>query len=197
MIRRYSFERYSPSEGKRASEVIELNETETSPQNPFEVKIALVNPWSIGTHELCLPNYDFDQIDFSSGYFGPPIAVGETSPKDRYYYSATEFLFMLDGLEYGDLGVIDGVHRLEKARRVGLAYVPVQLFPLRDPRIFIGTWLENFTALTANEVASYFKHPDHHTLPKATKFQVQGRDAQIYRISQVEPNIRVPISLLT
>ncbi len=175
---------------------VEIVETPTSMASPFEIRIVLVNPHLIGTHERCVPDFDFSQISFEQGFDGPPISVGEFHPGDYFYNNLVEEMSVLDNLEYGDLGVLDGHHRLEKAKRLGLSYVPVQLIPLRHPSLIIGTWLDNYVPLTVEQVVAHFKQPDMHVLPKATKFQVRGTDGSVYRIAHIQPTLRMPIELI-
>lgn len=175
---------------------IEIIETEKSRYSPFGVRIVLVDPFKLGTHEDCLEGYNFEEIDFRVEYCGPAIAVAQFDMSDSLYLDGKGRGLVFEIEEYGDLGVLDGRHRLERARRLGFSLVPVQIFPARDPNLMLGTWLENFSPLTIEEVVKYFKHPDVHVLPKATKFQARGTDGLTYRLADIQPRVRVATKYL-
>ena len=176
---------------------IDITRTECSRYSPFSPRILLVDPWKLGTHEECVEGYNFSEIDFSEEYRGPAIAVAQEDGSDALYLDGKDSGPIYDVSEYGDLGVLDGRHRLEKSRLLRWPLVPIQIFPVRDPRLVLGTWLQDFEPLKIEDVLTYFKHPDLHVLPKATKFQAVGTDGNLYRLSEIQPQVRISAKALS
>lgn len=172
---------------------IKIEETELSLLSPFPACIVLTLPELIGTHENTIPE-GLKGIDYSEGWKGPAIAVATLN--ERLLDKLGEGVHVVENIEYGDMGVLDGHHRREVAEIEGLAYVVTQIFPLISPHIIIATWLDNFTPLTPEEVASYFKDREKVVTPKATKFQILGNDGVARRILHMQPNIAIPRNIL-
>lgn len=172
---------------------ISLEHTAGSRQSPFPVCIILTLPERIGTHEATKQE-GLAGIDFSHGWNGFPIAVA--SLNQRLLDELGEGVHVVERVDYGDIGVLDGHHRREMAERQRFAYAVTQMFPLMHPQVIIGTWLENFTPLTPEQVAQYFKQKGKVVKPKATKFQIKGNDGVLRRIAESQPHVRVPRKVL-
>jgi len=195
-------------------------ESADSTQTPFSPLILLVPPRLIGTHEDVIgdpynpsfvpPGYatsGFAGIDFSNGWKGSPIAAAVYAPclgneiinpdlpiNLISTLSANGGLGILDDLEYGDLGILDGHHRRALAEAIGLKYVPVQIIPyLFDPSVILDTWHDDGVVWTAEQVFACFKIPGLFADAKRTKFGILGRDGTPRRILDAQPHIEIPL----
>lgn len=196
-------------------------ETSDSSKTPFEPLILLVPPNLIGTHEATDPDHiptekedkrGFEGVDFSQGWNGSPIAVacfavceGDKIIRSDIYPGIFKALSahggkgILDDLEYGDIGVLDGHHRRRYAAEgpVKLKYVPVQIIPyLYDPSVKLETWHLDGNCWEAQRVFECFKVPDQYADAKRTKFGVRGTDGITRRILNTQPNIKIPLKYL-
>lgn len=189
-------------------------DTTDSDLSPFATYILLVPPHLIGNHENTIgdplkpniipPGHDhsgFADIDLSSGWHGPAVAVGAQTPE--IYENITNVLKnrggigLMSELDYGTLVTLDGHHRLEMAIALGWEYIPVQLVPFPHESVVIGTWRDDGYIWTPNMVlecgqVSKWKAPD-----KRTKFQIVGTDGVLRRIRKVQPYVDIPLSNLT
>lgn len=173
---------------------ISINHTENSKLSPFEACIILALTEHVGEHEG-INVYNLDDINLEQGWNGAPIAAAAQS--DELLEKLGPGLHIVENMDYGDLGVLDGHHRLMKSKMEGLFYVVTQLFPLSHPNIIIDTWLENFKPLTAEQVKIYLKTPKSIVPPKATKFQVVDINGQKRHIMEIQPNVQVKRDILT
>jgi len=205
---------------------IKVPETIDSSKTPFGPLILFIPPKYLGTHENTIgdPNNPkwvppgrkesgFAEIDFSIGWKGSPIAVAAFAIcrgniiLDRSIYnslynvlSKNGGLGILDTLEYGDLGILDGHHRVkmaEESLNLSLKYVPVQLIPyLFDPSVVLDTWHNDSNVWKGEQVFECFKIPDKFADAKRTKFGVRGTDGIVRRILDTQPNITIPLENL-
>lgn len=197
------------------------SETIDSSQTPFKPLILLVSPQLLGTHEATDPDHipsededkrGFDGIDFSEGWNGSPIAAacfavceGDNIIKSDIYPSIYKALSehkgigLLDDLQFGDIGVLDGHHRRRFAAEgsLRLKYIPVQIMPyLYDPSVKLETWHLDGNRWKAEQVFKCFKIPDAYADAKRTKFGVEGTDGVVRRILDTQPNVRIPLENL-
>lgn len=183
----------SPIVVKYHDQNIRMEQTQGSRVSPFPICIVLTLPQLIGTHEGTKKE-GLEGIDFSQGWNGFPIAAATLN--ERLLDKLGEGIHVVEHIDYGDIGVLDGHHRREMAERSRLVYAVTQMFPLMHPKVLINTWLENFAPLTPQEVAQYFKQKGKVVKPKATKFQIQGNDGVLRRIAESQPHVRVPRHIL-
>lgn len=174
-------------------ESIKVEQTALSCLSPLPLCLILTLPELIGTHEATKPE-GLRGIDFSHGWNGAPIAVATLN--EWLLEQLGEGVHVVENVDYGDFGVLDGHHRRQVAENEGLAYAMTQLIPLISPHVLINTWLENFTPLTPDEVASYFRQPEAVVPAKATKFQVVAQDGTVHRIMEMQPHVKTSRRLL-
>lgn len=204
----------------------DIPEAIDSSKTPFRPLILLVPPKLLGTHEDTIgdPNNPkwvpdgrnesgFAEIDFSNGWDGSPIAVaaytlckGNGILNTQVYSSIYRALVtkggmgIIDSLIYGDLGVLDGHHRVKMAAESltqRLKYVPVQLIPyLFDNSVVLNTWHSDGNIWTAEQVFECFKTPNKYADAKRTKFGVVGTDGVTRRILDTQPSIKIPLKSL-
>lgn len=181
--------------------------------SPIEPVFLLVPPHLLGIHEATIGDASdpslvpeghdhsgFSEIDFSEGWSGPAIAVAASSEEIYHFlYESTQkgkkMAFFKD-FEYGDLGILDGHHRNTSAENgpTKLKYVPVQLIPYpMDKSVILGTWHHDGVCWTAEQVMECFKDPNKVADAKRTKFQIEGKDGNLYRILHLQPNVEIPI----
>lgn len=198
-----------------------VEETVDSSKTPFEPLILLVSPELLGTHEATDPDHipvdgeskrGFEEIDFKNGWNGSPIAAacfvvcdGDRVLKSDVYPSIFNALVrnggigILDQLNYGDIGALDGHHRRRFAAEgpIKLKYVPVQIMPyLYDDRVKLKTWHLDGKCWTAQRVFECFKVSDRYADAKRTKFGVVGTDGITRRILDTQPHIYIPLKNL-
>lgn len=186
-------EKYPVQKISYFDEEIVINETANSQLSPFESCLILALVKEVGEHEGINAD-NLDEINFSNGWKGAPIAVA--AQDDDLFEKLGAGLHIVEAMNYGDLGVLDGHHRLTKSKIEGFTYVVTQLFPLIHPNVIIDTWLENYSPLTAEQVKKYLKTPRSVVPPKATKFQVIDNNNQKRRIMEIQPNVSVGIKTL-
>ena len=211
---------------KATNKEVRIPEPIDSSKTPFEPLILLVPPALLGTHEDTIgdPNdpqwipkgrkeSGFSEIDLSRGWDGSPIAVAafavcrenEIIKSDIYpdiyrVLSANGGMGVLDTLEYGDLGILDGHHRVKMAAESTtqrLKYVPVQLIPfLYDASVVLDTWHNDDCVWTAEQVFECLKTTNKFADAKRTKFGIRGTDSVIRRILDTQPHLRIPLENL-
>ena len=169
---------------------------------PYTSQTFLLPPQFLGIYEKILKKgergADFSgEIDFSNGWNGAPLAIGAFSKEihKKVMPGLLNGPTLIRKLIMGDLGIIDGHHRKVEAERGNFRYVPVQLFDMDNKNMVLGTWIKDFEPLTVKEVRSYFKKNEF-VPPKATKFQLIGKDGNLYRIMDLQPNVIVPLENL-
>lgn len=172
--------------------------------------ILLVPPSCLGTHEKTIGNplkpdeaptgHDksgFAEIDMDSGWHGPPVAVAAYS-KQIYIEIAKVLLRkgrigLIEKLDLGDLGVLDGHHRRELAIAKGYKFIPVQLIPFPyNPHIFLGTHHDDGIIWTVNQIRTCFTDPYLLADEKRTMFQMIGTDGIARKIRHLQPHIHIP-----
>lgn len=176
--------------------------------------ILLVPPGCLGTHEKTIgnpfkpdeipPGYKksgFAGIDMDSGWHGPPVAVAAYS-KQIYIEIAKVLLRkgkigLIEELELGDLGVLDGHHRRELAITKRFKFIPVQLIPFPyNPHIFLGTHRDDGIIWNANQVRTCFTEPYLLADEKRTMFQMVGIDGKARKIRHLQPHVHIPLANL-
>lgn len=199
-----------------------VKETVDSSKTPFQTLILLVPPELLGTHEATDPDHipvegedkrGFEGISFEKGWDGSPLASacfavceGDRIIKSEIYPSLYRSLSqnggigILDTIEYGDIGILDGHHRRRYAAEgpIKLKYVPVQIIPyLYDCSVVLRTWHADANYWKAQQVFECFKIANQYADAKRTKFGVVGTDGIIRRILDTQPNVRIPLENLT
>lgn len=196
----------------RSGQEILVEETIDSSQTPFDPLILLVPPQFLGTHEAThagwiaeasTDQFGTSRLDFEDGWHGSPIAV--TAANQEIYQNLANQLKslgeigLLPQFKYGDLGILDGHHRVKMALqgKTKLSYVPVQLIPyLIDDCVIMGTWHNDGKILSPESIFRYFKHPKLLADTKRTKFGIRGKDGVIRRILDSQPEIHIPLENL-
>jgi|LakMenEpi03Aug12_release.lakeMendotaPanAssembly.Ray.scaffolds.fasta_scaffold00232_39 hypothetical protein len=168
---------------------IEMKEKKLSEYLPFQRYIFIVSPELLGTHEAYIPEKS-SKLDLSQGWYGDPLSVTTFSPR-LLNALAYPGIYTIEGLEYGELGLLDGHHR-RQAAIFQRSKVVVQLFFADSPNLVIETWGENDIAPSMEEIELAFK--SEHTVfpPRATKFKMLHTDGNRYPLTYFQPKIILP-----
>lgn len=171
-----------------------IREKEKSYALPFPVWIFITNPYPIARHERFIEE-KLSKINLSKGWKGNPLAV--TSFSERLLTAIQEpGVYILDGLKYGELGILDGHHRHEVAIRNN-SLVVAQLFPMNVPELIIETWDGNGTPLTKEDVKTVLLDPELYLPPRSTRFKIMKEDGETDGLPAFQPHITLPFSYTT
>lgn len=163
-----------------------------SVHSPFAVKILLLPPEDIATHE----NTDPREVKKTrkglkrTGWNRRPVAIAGTVDDSLYDQLPSGISIPKHPFPKHTFGLLDGHHRREASVGRGFPLIPAQVFPLHSPFLVIGTWREGEIVLTPDEVRAIFLSGKN-APSKATKFQVLGNDGQLRRIRDIQPMIRM------
>lgn len=158
---------------------------------PFPTWLFITRPEPIARHERFIED-KLAKINMSNGWKGNPLAV--TSFSERLLSATREpGIYILEGLEYGELGILDGHHRHEVAMRNN-SLVVAQLFPMDTPQLVIRTWDGTGTPLTKEEVKTVLLNPDLYLPPRATRFGIVEENGNIDGLPAFQPHVTLPFS---
>lgn len=168
---------------------ISIKEKNLSADLPFPRYLFIVFPHLIGTHEAFIPEKS-SGLDLSEGWHGVPLSVTSFSP--RLLNALTDpGIYTIEGLEYGELGLLDGHHRRAAAIFQG-SKVVVQLFMADSPNLIIETWGENDIALSMEDIKIAFQDENTVFPPRSTKFKMLHSDGIRYHLTLFQPRIVLP-----
>jgi hypothetical protein len=157
----------------------------------------------VGTHEATIPA-NLAEIDYTHGWKETPVAIGAPEfphLQDDLLDKLGAGIYLVESMEYGDFGILDGHHRRSAIERDGLTFVISQLFPLiaNHPYMKIGVWPDSAykgAPYSPQEISKFFRNRDEVVLAKATKFQIVGKDGVTRRIKEVQPEVLAPREVL-
>lgn len=174
----------------------------------ISLKIVYVDFRVIGIHEQCKADraLEEERSMLEAGYHGPAISVFQVGSDEIYKNIKLDQQL---SLEYGEIGVADGHHRLAAITQLsqkGLLkspVIPVQLIPAHDTDVVRCTILPlvDGEAILANEkpmlveaVEAYFKNP-HETIPVdyTTRFQARLKSGEWMWIRESQPDIIIGV----
>lgn len=171
-----------------------IREKEKSLLRPFPTWIFITPPNQIARHERFIED-KLTKIDMTNGWRGNPLAV--TSFSERLLSATQEpGIYLLDGLQYGELGILDGHHRHEVALRNN-SIVVAQLFPMDTPQLIIETWDGTGTPLTKDEVKTVLLDPELYLPPRTTKFKIVEENGNRDGLPAFQPHVTLPFTQLT
>ena len=158
---------------------------------PFPTWLFITRPEPIARHERFIED-KLAKINMSNGWRGNPLAV--TSFSERLLSETREpGVYLLEGLEYGELGILDGHHRHEVAIRNN-SLVVAQLFPMDNPQLIIQTWDGEGTPLTKEEVKTILLDPELNLPSRATKFRIVEEDGNTDGLPAFQPHVTLPLN---
>ncbi|MEZ0345872.1 MAG: ParB/RepB/Spo0J family partition protein [Infirmifilum sp.] len=127
--------------------------------------------------------------------------ISNLKPHEKYIEERVELLLeelFTDGLlrkpviaDEKNLVLLDGHHRLEAFKRLGLAQIPVALVNYYDPRIQVKSWVNGDT-YDKSEVISRALKGDLFP-PRTTRHVVLVGDREVH-ISEVIPEVNAPLN---
>lgn len=168
-----------------------------SHDSPFRPIILLLPPDVLQPHEDTIEDRAdrlAKKVHNASGWNGPPIAVCGTKDDELWrHINGAEDTIAVDLPKA--IGILDGAHRhfvTHTNMVVNFRHptIPVQLFPLGDPRIMIGTWPESGLERPYGpvEIRDIFGRQET-VVPKATRFNIQGLSGEAARIMEFQPDL--------
>lgn len=170
---------------------IVIREKEKSLALPFPVRIFITNPHPIARHEKFIEE-KLSQINMENGWKGNPLAV--TSFSERLISATQEpGVYILNGLEYGELGILDGHHRHEVATRNN-SLVVAQLFPMDAPQLIIETWDGTGTPPTKEDVKTVLLDPELYFPPRSTRFKIVEENGECDGLPAFQPHVTLQFS---
>ena len=172
---------------------IVMKEKKLSEDLPFPRYIFIVSPHLLGTHEAFISEKS-DVLDLSEGWHGVPLSVTSFSP--RLLNALTDpGIYTIEGLEYGELGLLDGHHR-RAAAILQESKVVVQLFMPNSPNLIIETWREDDIAPSMEDLKTVFQDENTVFPPRSTKFKMLHSDGIRYQLTWFQPRIVLPRTAL-
>ncbi len=173
---------------------ITIREKEKSFSLPFPVWIFITRPQKIARHERFIED-KLAKINMANGWKGNPLAV--TSFSERLLSATQEpGIYLLEGLQYGELGILDGHHRHEVALRNN-SVVVAQLFPIATPQLIIETWDGTGTPLTKDEVKTVLLDPELYLPPRTTRFRIVEENGDCDGLPAFQPHVTLPFNPVT
>jgi len=170
-----------------------IREKEKSFSLPFPQWIFITRPQQIARHERFVES-KLGTINMLNGWKGNPLAV--TSFSERLLQATREpGVYLLEGLAYGELGILDGHHRHEVASRAN-SFVVTQLFPMNAPELIIETWDGTGTPLSKEEVKEVLLDPELYLPPRSTRFRLVEKDGSTDGLPAFQPHITLPFDAL-
>jgi hypothetical protein len=171
-----------------------IREKEKSLTLPFPRWLFITSPHQIARHERFIED-KLSKINMKKGWKGNPLAV--TSFSERLLLATKEpGTYLLDGLQYGELGILDGHHRHEVAIRNN-SLVVAQLFPVDAPQLIIETWDGTGTPLTKDDVKTVLLDPELYLPPRSTRFRIIEEDGGSDGLPAFQPHVTLPYHLLS
>lgn len=172
---------------------IVVRQKEKSLSLPFPQRILIARPEQVARHERFIED-KLATISMATGWKGNPLAV--TSFSERLIKATCEpGVYLLEGIEYGELGILDGHHRHEVALRTG-GFVVAQLFPMDSPQLIIETWDGTGTPISKEEVKTVLLNPDLYLPPRATRFRLVDENGNRDGLASFQPHVTLPFEAL-
>lgn len=165
---------------------VSMSEKKLSEHLPFPRYIFIVDPNLLGTHEAFISEKS-SKLDLTQGWYGDPLSVTSFSPR-LLNALADPGIYTINGLVYGELGLLDGHHRRQAAIFQG-SKVVVQLFLPDNPNLVIETWSENDIAPSLEMIKIAFQNEDTVFPPRATKFKMLHTDGNRYPLTWFQPKV--------
>ena len=179
---------------ERYSGPIIIREKEKSLSLPFPKWIFITTPNQIARHERFIED-KLSGINMTNGWKGNPLAV--TSFSQRLLSATKEpGVYVVEGLQYGELGILDGHHRHEAATRNN-SLVVAQLFPLDTPQLIIETWDGTGKPFTKEDIKRVLLDPDLYLPPRSTRFRIVGENGESDGLPTFQPHVTLSLSQLT
>ena len=173
---------------------IQIREKEKSFALPFPVRIFITNPHPIARHENFIEE-KLSKINMINGWKGNPLAV--TSFSERLLSATQEpGVYILDGLEYGELGILDGHHRHEVAIRNNTLVV-AQLFPMDAPQLIIETWDGTGVPFTKEDIKTVLLDPELYLPPRSTRFRLIEENGESDGLPAFQPHVTLQFNSTT
>lgn len=165
---------------------IVVRQKEKSLTLPFPQWIFIARPQQIARHERFIED-KLTTFSMTNGWKGSPLAV--TSFSQRLLEATRKpGVYLLDGLQYGELGILDGHHRHEVASRTG-GVVVAQLFPMDTTELIIQTWDGTGKPLSKDDVKTVLLDPDLYLPPRATRFRMVEDNGETDGLPAFQPHV--------
>ena len=163
-----------------------IREKEKSFELPFPVWLFITNPQQISRHEQFIED-KLTKINMTNGWRGNPLAV--TSFSERLLSATQEpGVYLLEGLQYGELGILDGHHRHEVALRSN-SLVVAQLFPFDAPQLIIQSWDGTGVPFTKDDVKTVLLDSELYLPPRSTRFRLIDKNGDCDGLPAFQPHV--------